>query len=133
MNGDIYQKGNSSKIDIPIYSNINNLIAYAYYSELCNPLIYSTDPNINYNAPPTLNKYYPNPTITEEIKLNIYQKGKMWSTIYDICGRKIREYEFSADERFKTIQIHVGDLEPAIYLIETKTSDCYLIDKVFVK
>jgi hypothetical protein len=133
LDGNLYQKGKSSKIDFPMNLNSNNLTAYAYYSGICNPIMYSPDPSIDYKAPDHLLTYYPNPTTTGLVNLNLYQKGKIHSTIYDICGRKIREIEFPAEEKFNTIQIDVSDLVPAIYLIETKTNDCYLIDKVLVE
>jgi hypothetical protein len=133
LDGNLYQKGNSSKIDFPMNLNSNNLTAYAYYSGICNPIMYSPDPSIDYKAPDHLLTYYPNPTTTGLVNLNLYQKGKIHSTIYDICGRKIREIEFPAEEKFNTIQIDVSNLVPAIYLIETKTNDCYLIDKVLVE
>lgn len=133
LDGNFYQKGKSQSLDFPFNLNLNNLVAHAYYGELCNPIVYTTNPTFNYKSPLILNEYYPNPVTTDEVKLNIYQKGVVWSSIYDILGRKIRTIEFPSEDKFNTISIPVRDLEPAIYLIETRTTNCYWIGKVLVE
>lgn len=133
LDGNLIHHGNSPSLDFPINLEINKLVAYAYHSELCNPLVYTTDPSVYYKASPILNTYYPNPTATGEVKLNIYQNGKIWSSIYDLSGRKIRELEFPAAQKFNTIIIPVTDLESAVYLIETRSNDCNWIGKVLVE